>query len=130
MPVGLGGGMPAVRSPRRYRAVRRPREPDVECTLLVRGKSDSLYSLKFTEKQVRYTYLGSRLKPSSAQNLALFLTDLMRHCPHAFFPASTRAAAAGNKLRVPRLKAEPDYERFLKWVLCCIARGPGQQQAR
>ena len=106
---------------RTYRAARREPEPDMECTLLLRGKTGNLYSLRFTEKQVRYTYLGPKIKPSSAQNFGIFLTDVIRHCPHAFFPAATRAVAAGGKLRAARLKRDGDYQRYLEWALCCLA---------
>jgi len=106
---------------RTYRAARREPDPDIECTFLLRGKTGNLYSLRFTEKQVRYTYLGPKIKPSSAQNFGIFLTDVIRHCPHAFFPAATRAVAAGDKLRAARLKREGDNQRYLEWVLCCLA---------
>ena len=129
-PVFLTGSGPMVTSRRVYRTARREPEPDMECTLLLRGKTGSLYSLRFTEKHVRYTYLGTKITPSSARNFSIFLSDVIRHCPRAFFPRSTRTVAAGNRLRAARMKRDGDYERYLKWVLCCVAhRSQGRAES-
>ena len=111
-----------------YRAARRPTASPIECTLLVRGTSGSVLSLRFAERKVRYTYLGPRQQSSCAQNFALFLGDLMRYGPLTFFPASTRAVAAGQRTKVAKLKDKRDYDRYLRWVLCCVAaRAQGTQ---
>lgn len=116
------GGGPAVASGSRFksRAAKREARTDVECTLLVRGRSGSAYTMRFADRKVRYNYLGSRRQSSMARNFALFLTDVIRRCPDAFFPASTQAVAAGQMLKVAKMQQPGDYERYLKWVLCCV----------
>ena len=104
-----------------YRAAKRPTASPTECTLLVHGTSGSLFSMRFAERKVRYAYLGPRQQSSCAQNFGLFLGDLMRYSPPTFFPASTRAVAAGQRTKVAKLKDKRDYDRYLRWVLCCVA---------
>ena len=106
-----------------HTAVRRPREPDIECTLLLRGKSGNLYSMRFTERKIRYSYQGARRSPSSGRGFPLFLTDIIRRCPDGFFPGSTRAVAAGRRIRVAKLKRKDDYHRYLQWACACVAAG-------
>ena len=86
----------------------------------MRGRTGSLYSLKFDEDRVRYSYQGDRRKPGGPQKFALVLIDIVRRCPHGFFPASTRAVAAGQGMRVTRVRQDIDYENYLKWILCCV----------
>jgi len=105
-----------------YRAARRPPEPAADCTLLVQGNSGRLYSMRFSEREARYAYLGRRQRPSAALNFSLLLADLIARCPHGFFPQSTREVAAGRRHRVARLRTKADYERYLKWVLCCLGQ--------
>ena len=119
----MTGTVPAVASRVVYKAAPRPREPDILCTLLMRGKSGNLYRFKLPLRQVRYTYLGARRKPSSILNFATFLTDVIQHCAHGFFPGSTRAVAAGQKMRVAKLRRQRDYDNYLQWVCCCVAAG-------
>ena len=104
----------------RYHAVPRPKERYPQCTLLLVGRGGALYSVRFSASQVRYEYLGERRTSSLLQNLRLLLADLVEHCPHGFFPESTRQVAAGQTARVARLSAPEDYHRFLRWVLCCL----------
>jgi len=111
----------AARSSMRFRAAPRPPQARTECTLLVEGRSGRCFSARFTEQEVRYAYLGPRQRPSSALNFRLFLSDLMRYCPRAFFPSSTREVAAGRGMRAARVRDKVDYERYLKWVLCRTA---------
>ena len=103
-----------------YKALPREPEPPIDCTLVIRGKSAGLYILRFSEKQVRYAYLEQR--GETRRNFSTFLSDVIRHCPHAFFPSSTRAVASGNRMRVAVLKHDRDYDNYLKWALCCLAR--------
>jgi len=121
--VGLGAlalGMPMVTGRTAYHAARRPAQPEARCTLLLRGSSGRLYSMQFSQSRVRYSYLGGRRGSGVRQNFALVLADIIRHCPHGFFPRSTRDVAAGRLHRIARLKARGDYERYLRWVLCCL----------
>lgn len=100
----------------------------VVCSLLVRGRRGSLYSMKFDELGVNYNYLGERRGPSGSRNFALFLSDVMRRCPQAVAPASARAVAAGHGDRAVVVRDRSDYERYQRWVLCCAAgrrRGHG-----
>ena len=121
-PAAGGVGMPPVRRTR-YTASRRAPDPDATCTFLLCGRSGSVYSMRCTERKVRYRYLGARRGGGTAQNFGLFITDVMRHCRNAFFPATTRAVAAGRRMKMARVKNDADYDRYLHWVLCCIAAG-------
>ena len=97
------------------------RPPHPVCTLVVRGRSGNVYTMQFHERKIRYSYLGARRGTSSAQNFGLFLADLIRYCPHAFFPGSTRAVAAGQRMKMIKLRDDADYARYLQWVLCRAA---------
>ena len=110
-----------------YKAVPRPREPDIECTLLLRGRSGNFYSMRFTEKKVRYSYLLERGEQRRGNRFSLFLTDILRCCPHGFFPGSMRAVAAGRRMKVAQLKRRDDYVRYREWVCACIAAGLQQR---
>jgi hypothetical protein len=110
-----------------YKAVPRPREPDIECTLLLRGRSGNLYSMRFTEKKVRYSYLSEGGEQRGGNRFSLFLTDILRCCPHGFFPGSMRAVAAGRRVKVAQLKRRDDYVRYREWVCACIAAGLQQR---
>ena len=124
----MGAPGPTIR--RRYTAQPRQTDPDIVCTLLVRGRSGYLYSVRFDEKEARYAYLGPRMAPSRAQNFTLMLGDVIAQCPHALFPASTRAVAQGSRTSVALIKQPQEYHRYTSWVLCCVARawyGPPQE---
>jgi hypothetical protein len=118
-----GTGPVHVQSQTIYRAVPRPREPEINCTLLLRGQSGAFYSMRSSEKKVRYSYLWETRKPGSGNKFCLFLSDIIRCCPHGFFPGSTREVAAGRRLRVTKLKRRDDYTRYREWVCACIAAG-------
>jgi len=112
-----------------FRAQARRREPDIACTLLLQGRSGSVYSVRFDETQVRYTCLGSRTGPSRTQNFCRLIGDIIARSPQGFFPGSTRAVAAGQAAKVAPLRQSEDYRRYLHWVLCCVGRnwyGPAQ----
>jgi len=102
----------------------RPRGParqhDLELTLLLRGRSGAISSLKVGEHRVRYRYLGRRLRPSSAQNFPLFLRDVVQRSPEAFFPPRTMRVAKGDMRAVVLLRTEDLYANYRKWVLCCM----------
>ena len=117
------GGPAHVASETVYRAVPRPREPDMECTLLLRGRSGNLYSMRFSEKKVRYSYLWETRERRGGNRFSMFLTDILRRCPHGFFPGSTRNVAAGRMIKVTKLKRRDDYVRYREWACACIAAG-------
>ena len=108
----LSGPSPRPRTP--------AREHDVELTLLLRGRSGAISSLKVGEHQVRYSYLGQRLKPSSAQNFPVFLREVMQRSAGAFYPARTVRVAKGDLRGIVLLKGEGEYLNYRKWVLCCM----------
>jgi len=120
--VAYGGvGMYGMRTTTRYQAVKRPPEPDAELTVLLRGRSGGIWGLRATERQVRYAYLESRMKPTRSQNFLLFLNDVVARCPRAFFPPRTVRTAGGDLKAATFLKVAKDYEKYKRWVLCCVA---------
>jgi hypothetical protein len=104
-----------------YRAEPRPPEAEILCTLLVGAQGGGLCALKFAEREVLYGYLGPSRAAGHSENFATFLRDVMRHCPHAFFPRSMREVAAGRKTHAVRIKDAADYDHYLKWVLYSLA---------
>ena len=116
--VGMSPGMHIERKRPKKKTVKSPRC----CTILMRGKSDSVYAIETTEKQIRYGYLGERLKPSSAQNFCTFVGDLLEMCPNAFFPANMREIADGNANAVEELDRNDSYGQYTQWIMCCLGR--------
>jgi len=117
---GLGFAVHRALSQPPYRPRGPARQHDLELTLLLRGRSGAISSLKVGEHQVRYRYLGRRLRPSSAQNFPLFLREVMQRSPEAFFPPRTTRVAKGDLRAVVLLRAEELYVNYRKWVLCCM----------
>jgi len=99
-----------------------PRQPEAKlfCTLLVRGRSGHVYSIRFEETQVRYAYMGDRMTTSKSQNFAHMLGDFIARGRDAFFPGRTREVATGHRLKAALMKQAFDYQKYLQWVLCCI----------
>ncbi|MDP6439675.1 MAG: hypothetical protein QGH74_08585 [Candidatus Brocadiia bacterium] len=108
--------------------VPRPQHAPVECTLLTLDAAGEICRLRFAEADVRYSYLGSRAQSTRARNFAAFLTDVIHRRPDAFFPASTRAVAAGQPFKVAKVREEGDYGRHFRWVLCCIGAQSAERQ--
>jgi len=120
---GIGGGLGFARTRTGYRARKRPPEPGLLVTMLIWQKKGLLATIAVGEDQVRYAYFGSRRKPGRRQNQALFLRDLMEHCPGAFFPARTRAVAGGDRRHAALLDQQLDYPNYCRWAACCLAMG-------
>ena len=70
------------------RAHRIPRDPIGE-VLIVRR--DPRIAFRVVENQMNYSYLGSRLRNSAAENFPVFLADLIARAGNAYLPPSTRA---------------------------------------
>ena len=119
-PLWMGLHGPARTDELVYRPVP-AREPPVEVELVLAAAEAAAQPLRFSEGQVRYAYLAERLRPGHGQNLPLLLDDVMRWAGHAFFPEGFRMAAAGRRLRVTRLVARTDKDRYLRWAMCCAA---------
>lgn len=118
--VGVGTGVAAIPQ-RSFRMERRQEEPKVRVVLILRHSRRGAQALAFTEEQVRYAYLGERMKHNRAQNLVLFLNDVLNWAGHAFFPAGFRAAAEGRRARITRVLGKVDYDNYVRWTLCCAA---------
>lgn len=116
-----GFGMPAVAWRTVRKTTRRMDKPKMRVTLVLRDESGRAYLMPFGERQVRYAYLGERIKTGSAQNLSVFLSDVLRWGSPAFFPAGFRAAAQADAHHVTRLVGKRDAENYLRWTLCCAA---------
>ncbi len=104
-----------------YRKKRRPPAAGAVCTLLLEGRSGGFFTVRFTENEVRYSYQGKRRKPGGLEKFELLISDILRHCPHGFFPASTWSVAVGQRRRIARLRQEEDYRKYLRWFLCRLA---------
>jgi hypothetical protein len=118
--IGAGIGVAAIPQ-RSFRMERRQEEAKVRAVLMLRHGARGAYALAFTEEQVRYSYLGERMKPNRAQNLALFLSDVLNWAGHAFFPAGFRAAAEGRRAHITKVLGKVDYDNYVRWTLCCAA---------
>jgi hypothetical protein len=82
----------APRAARKARAMRIPRDPVGE-VLIVRR--DPRLAFRVVETQMKYAYLGDRLRPSAAENFPLLLGDLRRLATHAFVTPTTDAMLDG-----------------------------------
>ncbi len=105
----------------KYVARRRPAQAGTTLTLLVSGRSGKVYNIHIERRQVRYTYKRDGMKSNAAQTMGLALADIIRCCPQAFFPGSTREVAAGRPMAAARVKDRRDLLRYQRWVLCCAA---------
>ena len=119
--VVSGGSLPAMGWQRMRRMKRHPERPTRDIMLLLRDPKGRAYPMPFVERQVRYGYLGQRLRAASSENLGLFLQDVIRWGSPAFFPEGFRAAARGEMFRVTRLLGKLARKNYIRWVLCCAA---------
>jgi len=101
--------------------VQRPARPRVRVTLVLAGRAGTARTVSFDERQVRYAYLGERIRPTQRLNLGRLLDDVIAHCPRGFFPPGFRAAATGTAVRVPRMVGKLDYGHYVQWAICCAA---------
>ena len=115
--IGFGG---AART--KYSAKRREAPRGMEVTLLVSGRSGKIYSMRFGLRQVAHSYAHDGPRSGAAQTLQRALADIIRCCPQAFFPESTREVAAGRLMAAARVKDRRDAQLSQRWVLCCVAR--------
>jgi hypothetical protein len=117
--VGVYGAVPAVRRISRTRVKEMPSE--LSLSLVLRAGEGCGHVLRFSERQVRYAYLRDRVLPASAQNLGLFLGDVMDGATGAFFPVSMRQVAAGHRERARMILGKKDLGDYEKWAACCAA---------
>ncbi|WP_435010829.1 hypothetical protein P12x_002115 [Tundrisphaera lichenicola] len=82
----------APRTARKSRAMRITRDPVGE-VLIVRR--DPRLAFRVVESQMKYSYLGDRLRPSAAENFPLFVGDLRRLATDAFITPTTEALLDG-----------------------------------
>jgi len=121
-PVVYGaGGVPAVGWSTVRRTKRRKEEAHLRITLVLRDGTGRAYPMAFDETEVRYAYLGERMRPSSRENVGVFLDDVLRWGSPAFFPAGYRAVACGQPYRVTQVVGRLDYENYVRWAICCAA---------
>ncbi len=118
MPMGMGG---VLRSGRRRKMPRHTPEPQLEATLVLRRSGGEFCRLAFAESQVRYAYLGDRLRPNRAENFALLLGDVLHYAKSAFFPEGWRAAAEGHTERIRKVTGKLDRDNYVRWAVCCAA---------
>ncbi|HEV3165877.1 MAG TPA: hypothetical protein VGZ22_17745 [Isosphaeraceae bacterium] len=89
----------APRFTRRARAMRIPRDPVGELLIV---RKDPRLAFRVVENQMKYAYLGDRLRLSASENFPLLLADLCARAESAYITPSTRALLEhGNA---------PDYE--------------------
>ncbi len=119
--VAPGIGFGVIRRRRRMTYGRRD-EPEMRVMLFFCGRRGGVYELAFGERQVRYPYLGERVRPTAGQNFVLVLRDVMGQGGRAFFPASFSAAAEGRRVGVTKVTGKLESENYRRWVLCCAAR--------
>jgi len=116
-----GGGGAVSRTT--YRRRENQPEPPARVTLVVLEGPARASLLSFNERQVRYAYLEARLRPGHEQNFELFLSDVLKWGGQAFFSASLRAAARGDRFHVIRVVGKIDYANHVRWALCCATAG-------
>jgi ribosomal protein S27E len=117
-PYSAGGGVIAHHV---YRRKEHQPEPAARVTLVLAEGPAKASLLSFSERQVRYAYLEERLQPGHEQNFKLFLNDVLRWGGDAFFAASFRAAARGDRMHVTKVVGKVDYAHYVRWALCCAA---------
>jgi hypothetical protein len=96
-PLGWGGALAtglnaligrAPPSARRARTMRVPRDPVGEVYIVRR---DPRIAFRVIEDQMKYAYLGDRLRPSAAENFPLLLAELCTRADRAFITPPTRS---------------------------------------
>ncbi len=98
------------------------REPELRVALvLLRGTTGELYRLRFGEDQVRYAYLGDRMRSTRRENLGELLADVMDYAPGAFFPDGFRAAASGSLQRARQVTCRLEADNYVRWAVCAAA---------
>jgi hypothetical protein len=94
--INSGAKMLMGRNPaasRRVRAMRIPRDPVPE-VLIVRR--DPRITFRVVAREMNYSYLGDRLKPSAAENFPVFLHDLCTRAIQAYLTNPTRDMLEGS----------------------------------
>lgn len=115
---------------RRRRSIRIPHDPVGEVILV---RSDPRIALRMVETKMTYSYLGTRLKPSAAENFPLFVSDLCLLAEQAYIPASTRNFVKGENpetFMFESSQALVDYATHrLLWSWYRRARDEGKRTA-
>jgi hypothetical protein len=119
--VAVGGVGMAAHTSSSTRYKRKTLEPEIEVSLVLRDAAGKAFMMDFRESQVRFGYLGDRAHPSTEQNLAELLGDILRWAPRAFFPAGFRAVAAGKRGRVTRPVGSMERSNYVRWTIACAA---------
>lgn len=92
--------------------------------LVLRNRQGAVKVFGVTEKNVQFSYMGSRALPLAELSFPHFLEDVTRCAPHAFFTDGFRAAARGQRMRVTRVASPRHQENLVRWALCCaVHRG-------
>jgi hypothetical protein len=113
---------------RKTRAMRVPRDPMPEVVLI---RKDPRVTFRVVAGQMNYSYLGERLKPSSAENFPLFLADLCARAKSAYLTYPTRDLLAGQACEddvFPDSQSLLDYS--LHRLLWSWYRRDGEARAR
>ncbi len=97
--------------PRRARAMRITRDPMPELLLVRR---DPRVTFRVVASQMRYAYLGDRLKSSSSENFPLLLADICARATSAYLTNPTRAILAGE---ASEDDVFPDSQSLLDYTL-------------
>ena len=114
--------------PRKARALRVPRDPMPEVVLI---RKDPRVTFRVIAGQMNYSYLGDRLKSSSAENFPLFLADVCSRASSAYLTYPTRDMLAGEATEddvFPDSQSLLDYS--LHRLLWSWYRRDGEARAR
>lgn len=79
---------------RRQRAMRITRDPIAEAILV---RAEPRIAFRVVSTQMKYTYLGERLRPTASENFPIFLEDVRDHATGAYVTSTTSVLLAGEE---------------------------------
>lgn len=112
-PVGHGSGMRVSRHTSHTRYREQP--PELRAHVLT---TDPPYEMRFSEQQMNYDYLGTRLQSASSHNFRTFVLDLVEHSRQARVTDATRSFL--DRVIPPRhqFRDDDEFSRYNRWQLC------------